>query len=141
MGFGLRACVLRLVNVRLGLEVVNADLGDVLFRSAQTDTVVILPSLLLPPWMQPYLNTQVRMQQHLELKVLATLVLHLQRRPQPFLAERDTVHQTKLVRPRLAELIAEHRMGQPKIELDRVVSLFPVLAERLGRGLAQELPG
>lgn len=68
------------------------------------------------------------MQEYLELKVLTTLVLHLQRRPQPFLAESDTVHQTKLVGPRLTEVIAEHCMGQPKVELDRVVSLLLVLA-------------
>lgn len=68
------------------------------------------------------------MQQHLELKVLAALVLHLQRRPQSFLAESDAVHKPKLKRPCLAEVLTEHRVRQSKVELDGVVSLLPVLA-------------
>lgn len=58
------------------------------------------------------------MQQYLELKVLATLVLHLQCRSQPFLAKRNAIHETKLEGPCLAEVIAEHCMRQPKVELD-----------------------
>lgn len=109
MGFGLRACVLRLINVRLGFEVVDADLGDVLLGLfISTAILQCKPDTAAD---RSYLNTQVRMQEHLELKVLSTLVLHLQRRPQPFLAESDTVHQTKLVGPRLTEVIAEHGVG------------------------------
>lgn len=54
-----------------------------------------------------HLDTQIGMHQDLELKVLATVVLHLQRRSQTLLAQRDTVHERELVWPRLAGFLAQ----------------------------------
>lgn len=57
-----------------------------------------------------HLNTQISMHQDLELKILATVVLYLQRRSQSLLAQRDAVHERELVWPRLAGFIAQQRM-------------------------------
>lgn len=129
----MRGCVLNLVDVGLGFEVVDADLGDVLFLSvsAQSQCADVAGT---------HLNTQIGMHQDLELKVLATVVLHLQRRSQSFLAQGDAVHERKLVWPRLAEVLAKQCMRQSKVELDRVIPLFPVLAQGFRRGLAEKLP-
>lgn len=80
------------------------------------------------------------MHQNLKLKVLTTLVLHLQRRSQSLLAQCDTIYQTKLILPRLAEVIAQHRVRQTEIQRDRVVTLFAVPPQRLRPGLAQKFP-
>lgn len=80
------------------------------------------------------------MHQNLKLKVLTTLVLHLQRRSQSLLAQGDTIHQTKLVRPRLAEVISQHRVRQTEIQRDSVVAFFVVPPQRFRPGLAQKLP-
>jgi len=87
-----------------------------------------------------HLNIQIGMHQDLELEVLATVVLHLQRRSQSLLAQRDAVHERELMWPRLAEFLAKQCMRQSEIELDRVIPLFPVLAQGFRRGFAEKLP-
>jgi hypothetical protein len=83
------------------------------------------------------------MHQHLELKVLAPLVLHVQGGLEAILGEGDAVDETEFIRPRLAEVLAQHGMRKPEIKIDRVgvVDVRLILAQRLGRGLAEELPG
>ena len=73
-----------------------------------------------------HINTQIRMHQNLELKVLSTLILHLQRRPQSLFVQRNAVHKVEFIRPRLAELLAQHRMRQAKVKLNGVIPFFPV---------------
>lgn len=80
------------------------------------------------------------MHQDLELKVLATIVLHLQRCSQSLLAQRDAVHERELVWPRLAESLAQQRMRQSKVELDGVIAFFPVLPQGFRRRLSEKLP-
>lgn len=75
MAFGVGGCVLDLVDVDLGFEVVDADLGDVLFWSVKWPKPIRICSLN-----PTHLNAQIGMHQDLELKVFATVVLHLQRR-------------------------------------------------------------
>lgn len=54
---------------------------------------------------EPYLNFQIGVHQNLEFKVLFSLVAHFQRSFQGIPCEGNTVHETELVRPRLAELL------------------------------------
>lgn len=76
------------------------------------------------------------MHQDLEFKVLLALIGDLERRPERILGQSDAVHQSKLVRPGLPELLAQQGMRQAEIQLDGEVSLAG-----LGGGLAEELPG
>ncbi|KAL7369109.1 hypothetical protein ACKS0A_07850 [Histoplasma ohiense] len=55
-----------------------------------------------------YLNLEVRMEQNLKLKRLWSLILDLQGRSQTALAQRDTVHQSKIIRPIAFEFITQH---------------------------------
>ena len=64
------------------------------------------------------------MQQHLEVKALLALVPHIQHRLQTVSLQRDTVHQSELVRPRLLRLVAELRVAESEVERDRVVAAF-----------------
>jgi len=80
------------------------------------------------------------MHQHLEVKRLRALVLHLQRRLQTVPGQGDAVHEPKLERPRLAELVAQHGVGEAKVELDGVAAVALFAAQRLRGRLAQELP-
>lgn len=52
-----------------------------------------------------YLDVEVRVQQELKLKSLLALIPHIQHRLQPVCAQRDAIHQTKIMRPLLAELV------------------------------------
>lgn len=90
--------------------------------------------------MKTHLNAQISVQQNLEFEVLLALVLHLQGGFETLLGQGDTVHQTKLVRPRLLELFAQHRVRQTEVQLDRIIAFLAVFSEGLGRGLAQKLP-
>lgn len=76
------------------------------------------------------------MHQNLEFKVLLALIGDLERGPKRILAQSDAVHQSKLVRPCLPEIVAQHGMRQAEIQLDSKVSLAG-----LGGGLSEELPG
>ena len=76
------------------------------------------------------------MHQDLELKVLLALIVDMQGSRQPVLRQGDTVDKTELVRPSLPELLAQHVMGETKIQLDGEIA-----RPRVRRGLAQELPG
>lgn len=67
--------------------------------------------------MSPYLNPQVRVHQNLKLKVLLALIRNLQRGRQRILGERDAIDKPKLIRPSLPELLAQHAMRQPEIQL------------------------
>ena len=66
------------------------------------------------------------MHQNLEIKVLTTRILHLQRRPQSLLVQRNAVHKVKFIRPCLAEFLTQHRMRQAKVELNGIIPFFPV---------------
>lgn len=77
------------------------------------------------------------MRKDLELKVLLSLVAHLQSRLQGVPCEGDTVHQTELVRPRLTELLTQHGVRQSEIQLD---GNLPRVLGRLGRRLPKEFP-
>lgn len=76
----------------------------------------------------------------MELECFGPFVLHLKRGLQTLRAEGDTVHEPKFVRPRLAEFLTQHVGRQAKVELDRIMRLALVAAQRLGRRFAQELP-
>jgi hypothetical protein len=77
---------------------------------------------------------------HLELKVLLALIANLQCRLQRVRGERNTVHQTELIWPSGAELIGQHRVRQPEIQLHGKIGLVAIPSGRFRRGLAQELP-
>lgn len=92
------------------------------------------------------------MQQRLKLKRHLSRILHLQRRLQPALAQRDAVHQPKLVRPVLrkcrppfaAAAAPGHARRKPKVEFHTAVVVVVVviaIAGGLGRGFAQVFPG
>ena len=113
-------CVLGFVDVRLRLEVLDADFRDIL--------LLIRDCRISLRKMGAHLHIEIRVHEHLELKVLLALILHLQRSPQTLLGESDTIHETKLKRPGLLQLVTEHRMRQTKVELDSVVPVLVVLA-------------
>ena len=58
------------------------------------------------------------MHQNLELKVLLSLVTHFQGCLQGIPGQGHTVHKAKLIRPRLAELLAQQGVRQSKVQLD-----------------------
>lgn len=66
------------------------------------------------------------MHQNLEIKVLATRILHLQRRPQSLLVQRNAVHKVEFIRPCPAEFLTQHRMRQAEVQLNGVIPFFPV---------------
>lgn len=55
-----------------------------------------------------YLNLEVRMEQNLKFKRLWPLILDLQGRSQTALAQGNTVHQSKIIRPIAFEFITQH---------------------------------
>lgn len=77
------------------------------------------------------------MHEDLELKVLSTLIAHLQLSLQRGLCQSDTVDKSKFVRPSFAELLAQHGMRQAEVQLHSLVALA---ISRLGGGLAQVFP-
>lgn len=90
--------------------------------------------------MDTHVNTQISMHQHLKIKVLGSLILHLERSPETILRKGDTVQQSELIRPCLPELLAQHGMGEAEIELDGIVAVLLVFSQRFGRRLTEELP-
>lgn len=125
----MRGGVAGLVDVGLGFEVLDADVGDILFgldaaHSAGKDVT-----------MSAYLHLQVRVHQDLELEVLLALIGHLQRGCQRIFGQSNAVDKPKLIRPSLPKLLAQHAMRQSKIQLHSQIPL-----SRLGRRLAQEFP-
>lgn len=100
------ACVAGLVDIGLGLEVLNPNVGDVLYLCEPRKLLATRVRREEKGW--GYLHTQVGVHQDLELKVLLALVGDLERGPKRVLGQRDAVHQSKLVRPHLTELLAQH---------------------------------
>lgn len=123
-----------LVDVGLGLEVLDADIGDILTRSALRS--VAGPHSIGRPRKQSYLDVQIRVHQDLELKVLFAFICDLQRGFECALGQRDAVNQAKLIWPGLAEFLAQHGVRQSEIQLHSEIALA-----RLRRGFAEELPG
>lgn len=78
-----------------------------------------------------YLNSQIRVQQHLELERLLALVPHVHHRLQTLGTERDAVHQTEIVRPIFAEVLWECGAVEAEVKLDAVV----VAARNVGLGV------
>jgi hypothetical protein len=76
-----------------------------------------------------HVDLEVCMQKHLKLKTRLALVPHGQHRLQPIPAQRDAVHERKLVRPRLLRILTDLSRRQTEIERDRVI---PALAQRAG---------
>lgn len=60
------------------------------------------------------------MQQELKLEALLALIADRHRSLQTALAQGDAVDQAKVQRPRLARLVAESRLVEAEVELDRV---------------------
>jgi hypothetical protein len=105
-GFGMGGGVEGLVDVGLGLEVLDANIGDVLFvenKSESHQSNVILEG-------SSYRDVEVCVHQSLEIKVLFAFVADLQCGLQGILCKGDTVNQPKLTRPRLTELLSKHRV-------------------------------
>lgn len=96
------ACVAGLVDIGLGLQVLNPNVGNVLYlcESRKLRATRVRGGV--------YLHAQVGVHQDLELKVLFALVGDLKRGPERVLGQCDAVHQSKLVRPHLPELLAQH---------------------------------
>lgn len=62
------------------------------------------------------------MHQYLEVKILTTLVLHLERRLQTLLGQSNAIYQPEVVRPCLLEIFCEHGAGETEVQLDRAIS-------------------
>lgn len=71
-----------------------------------------------------HINSEVRMQQHLELEALASGVVHIQHRLQPILAQRHAIHQPELVGPRLFRFRAEMLVRESEVDLDTAIAAF-----------------
>ena len=68
-----------------------------------------------------YINTEICVQQNLEVKCLLALVAHLHDRLESFAAQRNAVDETEVVWPFLAEILREGRAVQAKVKLDAVI--------------------
>lgn len=73
------------------------------------------------------------MQEELELEALTALVAHSNDGLQALLAQGDAVDKTEVQRPCLARILAEPRLREAKVELDRIRVC-------LGVALAQKFP-
>lgn len=105
----MRGGVAGLVDVGLGFEVLDADVGDILFVLDTAHSAGKNVST------GSYLNLQVRVHQDLELEVLFALIRNLQRGRQRILGESNAVDKPKLVRPGLPKLLAQHAVRQSEI--------------------------
>lgn len=73
----------------------------------------------------------------MELKRFISLVTHVHRRLQPFLAQCNAVSQAETIWPGILDLFAQHRSGETEVELYAVITGGII---RLGRGFAKVLP-
>lgn len=87
-----------------------------------------------------YRDAQIRVHQHLELEVLLALIANLQGGLQCILGQCNAVHQSKFVRPCLAELLGQHGVRQTEVQLHGEIGLVTILCGRVGGRLAEELP-
>lgn len=73
----------------------------------------------------------------MELKRFVSLITHVHRRLQSFLAQCDAVGQAEPIWPRIPGFFAQHRGGETEVELYAIITRSVV---RLGRRFAQVLP-
>lgn len=59
---------------------------------------------------RPYLDSQVRVHQDLELEIFLALICDLQRGRQRIIGKSDAVDQPKFIWPSFPELLAQHTM-------------------------------
>lgn len=107
-----------LVDVGLGLEVLDANIGDVLLKLVATNA--------RQKSREPYRNSQVGVHQDLEVEVLLALVRDIQRGRQSILRQGDTVDESELIRPSLLEVLAQHVMVETEIQLNGEITLSRV---------------
>ena len=77
---------------------------------------------------------KVCVHQHLELKLLGTLIAHLQFSLQGVLGQGYTVNKSELIGPCLAVLFAQHAVRQTEVQLDSLAII------RLSGGLSKVFP-
>jgi hypothetical protein len=86
-----------------------------------------------------YLDLQIGVEQNFEIKCLFALVTHIEYCLQVVGTQRNTVHETKVERPCLPDIVWEGRAIEAKIKLDTAICV--VLGGRcLGGGFVQKLP-
>lgn len=117
-GLGVSGRVADLVDVGLGLEVLDANIGDVLLKLVATNA--------RQKSREPYRNSQVGVHQDLEVEVLLALVRDIQRGRQSILRQGDTVDESELIRPSLLEVLAQHVMVETEIQLNGEITLSRV---------------
>jgi hypothetical protein len=76
-----------------------------------------------------HLDPEICMKQSLEVKCPVSLVLDPKGGLQAVFGQCHTIYESKVVRPRLAEPLAQHRRRQTKVELHSIVPFPGIIAK------------